>query len=146
MTTFCNIGFLSGQEEDLQDTEDELHGFISSKHFKQTVTGQNDEPADTRATSAAGPQQSLVCCHSDGRASPVAGCELTPPQVRGGDDAAAFVLTVPNGSGHLQHTQHPPVPERARRASGDAKTGCRRSGQVLYLTVPPAFWILILSS
>lgn len=46
-----NTGFLSGQEEDLQDTEDELHGFISREDFKQAVTGQNDEPADSRAPS-----------------------------------------------------------------------------------------------
>lgn len=52
MTRFCNIGFLSGQEEDLQDGEDELDGFISREDFKQPVAGQNDEPADSRATLA----------------------------------------------------------------------------------------------
>lgn len=50
-----------------------------------------------------------------GECSPVAGCELTPPQVRGGDDAAAFVLAVADGAGHLQHPQHPPVPDAASR-------------------------------
>lgn len=142
MTTFCNIGFLSGQEEDLQDTEDELDGFISSKYFKQPVAGQNDEPA----TAEPRQQQDHSSFHRHRRASPVAGCEPTPPQVRGGDDAAAFVLTVPDGSGHLQHAQHPAVPERASQASADNKTACRGSGRRLHLTLPPAFWILILSS
>lgn len=142
MTTFCNIGFLSGQEEDLQDTEDELDSFISRKYFEQTVTGQKDEPADSRA-SAAGQRSTH---EADLRASPVIGREPAPPQVRGGDDAAALVLAVPNGSGHLQHPQHPAVPERASQASGGAETGGRRSGRVLHLTVPPAFWILIRSS
>lgn len=39
----------------------------------------------------------------------VIGCELTPPQVWGGNDSAAFVLTVPEGAGNLEDTQHSPV-------------------------------------
>lgn len=57
MQTFWNVWMMSGQEENLQDTEDELHSFISRKYFKQTITGQNDEPADTRPTSTAGKLQ-----------------------------------------------------------------------------------------
>lgn len=57
MQTFWNIWMISGEEENLQDTKDELHSFISRKYFKQTITGQNDEPADTRPISTAGKQQ-----------------------------------------------------------------------------------------
>lgn len=29
---------------DLQDAEDVFHGFISRKHFEQTITGKNNKP------------------------------------------------------------------------------------------------------
>lgn len=33
-------------ERHLQDFQDEFHSFISRKHFEQTITGQNDKPAE----------------------------------------------------------------------------------------------------
>lgn len=56
-------------------------------------------------------------------ASPVAGRQPTPPQVRRADHAAALVLAVTDGPGHLQNPQNPAVPERVSRASGEGRTG-----------------------
>lgn len=77
---------------------------------------QTPEPRQRDGTRPGSPLRAQVSV------SPVIGGELTPPQVGGGDDAAAFVLTVPDGAGHLQHTQHPPVPATAAQASGGQGT------------------------
>lgn len=96
----------------LQDAEDESDGFISREDFKETVTGQNDEPAETedrRKVSRPDAPPARWPSHPLGFV-PVIGRELTPPQVGGGDDAAAFVLTVPDRARHLEDAQDSAVP------------------------------------
>ena len=101
------------KKRNLQDAQDKLDGLFGRKHFEQTVAGQDDEPADR--------QNGVLANHDPGvrrqgpvPVSPVVGCELTPPQVGRGDDPAAFVLTISNGTGHLQNSQHPAVPTHTR--------------------------------
>ena len=64
---------------------------------------------ETREAAARRPAPSL----------PVVGGQLAASDVRHRSDPAALVLPVPDGAGHLQHTQDTPVPA-ARGGTSDS--------------------------
>ena len=87
-------------------------------HWHRAVFSPRTFPAPRRAQDAAPQSQSRASACLWRALLPVVGGQLAAPDVWYGGDPTALVLPVPNGAGHLQHTQDTPVP----RTRGNTQT------------------------